>query len=71
MKKLLKSEVCESREQCTEPTSIAKKLLKNQILQLKKKKKGNADTRCANAQFKRCLSFTIKFKHIITLNLIV
>ena len=39
MKKLLKSEVCGSREQYTKPTSVAEKWLESQIVQLKKKKK--------------------------------
>ena len=48
MKKLLKSEVCGSREQYTEPTSVAEKWLESQIVQLKKKKKKKAEN--ANAQ---------------------
>ena len=48
MKKLLKSEVCGSHEQYTEPTSVAEKWLKSQIVQLKKKKKKKAEN--ANAQ---------------------
>ena len=46
MKKLLKSEVCGSREQYTEPTNVAEKWLKSQIVQLKKKKQAEN----ANAQ---------------------
>ena len=55
MKKLLKSEICESREQCTGPLV----LLKSQISRPKKEKeKGNADTGRANAQSKGCLKIS-------------
>ena len=46
MKKLLKSEVCGSREQYIGPTCVAEKWLKSQILRLKKKKRAEN----ANAQ---------------------
>ena len=52
MKKLLKSEIYGSREQCMGPIGVAEKLLKSQILWLKKKG-GNADARRA---IKRCLN---------------
>ena len=56
MKKLLKSEIYGSREQCMGPIGVAEKLLKSQILWLKKKKKGNADAGRTNTQSKHCLS---------------
>ena len=40
MKKLVKSEIYRSREQYMRPIDVAEKLLKSQILWLKKKKKG-------------------------------
>ena len=52
MKKLLKSEVCGSREQCMGPTNVAEK---SNITAKKKEEEENADTGCANAQSKRCL----------------
>ena len=39
MKKLVKSEIYRSREQYMGPIDVAEKLLKSQILRLKKKKK--------------------------------
>ena len=48
MKKLLKSEVCGSHEQYTEPTSVAEKWLKSQIVQFKKKKKKRLKTQTPN-----------------------
>ena len=52
MKKLLKSEVCGSREQCMGPTNVAEK---SNITAKKKEEEENADAGCANAQPKRCL----------------
>ena len=51
MKKLLKSEVCGSREQCMGPTNVAEK----SNITAKKKEEENADAGCANAQSKCCL----------------
>ena len=58
MKKLLKSKIYGSREQCMRPIGVAEKLLKSQILRLKKKtkQKGNADAGRTNTQSKHCLS---------------
>ena len=49
MKKLLKSEVCGSREQYMKPTSVVGKWLKSQIVQLKKKKAENANAQRGHA----------------------
>ena len=49
MKKLVKSEIYRSREQYMGPIDVAEKLLKSQILRLKKKKK-KRETQTLDAQ---------------------
>ena len=51
MKKLLKSEVCGSREQCTGPTSVHCSHRKVNHYGSKKKKRGNANANAKRAAF--------------------
>ena len=62
MKKLLKSEVCGSREQYIGPTCVAEKWLKSQIVRLKKKKKGQK-TQMPNVEIENLHSCTTGLKH--------
>ena len=64
MKKLLKSEVCESHVQCTRPTYIAEMCIVHwrKINNCELKKKGeNAKCECAKREFKPHLSISLEF----------